>query len=349
MRDDAGAVSGRVGVVGADHGLKLRHYDLGFGRVRSDNRERTDAFAVEVKALGVGGGDEEIHAAFGKTADGPRVFVKALAETLIGHIKEGNEALFLADRNHLIPFIVREIVARGVVAAGVKNHKGLYGQRLKVFHHRSKVDAVTRGVIVAVALYFVTGHRKNRIVVAPGGFTRGAHRKTAEVMHEVHADFQSPGAAQGLHRCGASGKNDFAGGAENHLLHEFTVTGETADRNIGMRNTGGNDRFFGFLHDFQNRGLAFFGEVGAHTEVHLFGARIGAELFRYTQNRVGGSGHKTGKKRSRHLNLTQVGIVGLRAAKPTEAFFAAFSCRLSLIQRAWFELRGIAYPRPEKL
>ena len=79
------------------------------------------------------------------------------------------------------------------------------------------------------------------------------------MVHEVHADFQSTGAAQSLYRRSATGKNDFALGAEHHLLHQRAVTRKAADRNIGVGGTGGGDRFFGFLHDFENWGDAFFG------------------------------------------------------------------------------------------
>ena len=47
-------------------------------------------------------------------------------------------------------------------------------------------------------------------MVAPGGLARCTHRGAADVVHKVHADFEGPRTAQGLHGRSAAGKNDFA-------------------------------------------------------------------------------------------------------------------------------------------
>ena len=150
VRHDAGAVSGRVGIDAADDGFQLREDDLRFFGVLRDDREGADAFAVEVEGLGIGRSNEEVKVAFRKATDGPCIFGESLTEALIGHVKEGNEAFFAADLDDFIPFVVREIIPRGVVAAGMKNDERFGGERFQVFHESREVDAFF-AVVVTVA------------------------------------------------------------------------------------------------------------------------------------------------------------------------------------------------------
>ena len=119
-------MSGRIGVVGANQSFQFAHDAGGFFLVLADDGQCADTFAIEREGLGERAGNEEGNTGIGKLTDGTGVFFKTVAEALIGDIKERNQFVLNADVNHLSPLFLSQVVACGVVAAGMQNHNGVF-------------------------------------------------------------------------------------------------------------------------------------------------------------------------------------------------------------------------------
>lgn len=71
---------------------------------------------VKTHVFGEGLRNKQLHTLLGEVPHRPAVLQKTSAcETLIGHVEEGQELLFLAERAELLPLWLSEIDACGIV------------------------------------------------------------------------------------------------------------------------------------------------------------------------------------------------------------------------------------------
>jgi len=225
----------------------------------------------------------------------------AFAETLVGHVQEGHQAAGLDGVDHLLPLRRREVVARGVVAAGVQHHHGTGGRRVQRGQHAGHVDAPCSGVVVGVGLHREARVGEQRAVVFPGGVADQHLGAGVQALEKVGADLQAAGAAQGLHgghpAAGHQGLAGFALAAEHQVLHGLVVGRDPVDRQVALGFGLLNQRLLSRCHALQQGQLAVFVVVHTHPQIDLGGVGVGVELFIEAQNGIAGCHFDGGKKR----------------------------------------------------
>ena len=254
---------GWVAVVGADDDFQLAEYPASFFLVLAQHREAADAFAVQAEALGERGGDKEVHARGHELADYRAVLLDAVAKALVGHVEEGGEFAGLEHFDDLVPLRGGDVVARGVVAAGVQHDDGAWGGSLQAGEHAVEVDATFFSVVVGIAADFETGVGEQGAVVFPARIRDEHLGIRAELLQEVGADLQAAGAANGLHGGHAAAFHGLAVRPEHQCLNGIVVCHDAVDRQVAARRGLGHHLLLGRLHALQERKFAVVVEVHA--------------------------------------------------------------------------------------
>ncbi len=216
-----------------------------------------------------------------------------MAEALVGHVQEGREAARLHDLDHAVPLGGRDVVAGGVVAAGVQHGDGAGRGRLQAGEHAVEVHAALGGVVVGVRADLETGLREQRAVVLPARVADQHLRGRVQAFEEVGANLEATRAAEGLHRGHAAALEGLAVGTEHQALDRVVVGGDAVDGQVTACGRLVHHRLFGGLHALEQRQLAVLIEIHPYPQVHLGGVAVGGELFVQTQDRVAG-GHFNG-------------------------------------------------------
>ncbi len=298
--DDLGAVGGRVGVVAADDALDLRQHAAGFFFAGANHAERPDALAVEREALGEGGGDEKVEPGGKELLDDRAVLGNAFAEALVGHVEEGHELARLEGGDHLFPLRRADVVAGGVVAAGVQHDDGARGGGVERGEHGVEVHALLGGVVIGISAHVEARGFEERAVVFPAGVGDQHLRVGVEALEEVGAHFQPAGAAQALHRGDAARGHGLVVGAEHQSLHRFVVGGDAVDGQIAARLGRLHELRFSRFHAGQQRQLAVGVGIDADAQVDLVGVGVSSKLFVQAEDGIARGHFHAGKKRLGH-------------------------------------------------
>ena len=134
-----------------------------------------------------------------------------------------------------------QVIACGIVAAGMQNHNGVFFQTAEALKHGREVDAVVFFVIVRILADFETSLFKNCNVVLPCRCADNGFRIFENSCKEVCADFKSTGTAERLNGNGMLFFDDRRIGTENQLLNAGVKSRNTGDRKISMRLAGFKD------------------------------------------------------------------------------------------------------------
>ena len=221
--------------------------------------------------------------------DGAGILFKTVTEALVSNIEERNQLVLNADVNNLGPLFLSQVIACGIVAAGMQNHNGVFFQTAEALKHGREVDAVVFFVIVRILADFETSLFKNCNVVLPCRCADNGFRIFENSCKEVCADFKSTGTAERLNGNGMLFFDDRRIGTENQLLNAGVKSRNTGDRKISMRLAGFKDSLLGFGNDAQKRYFAVFGAVHADTQINFLVAGVGFESFVEAENGIVGS------------------------------------------------------------
>ena len=130
---DAGAVKGRVGIHWSDEDLQLTLDASLLLWICGYEGESTDTFAVETHILRKGLGQSDLVTLLDKVANGERVVGGvSRGETLIRHVEEREELLFLDEVRDLPPLGRGGVYTSGVVGAGMQEDNSTFGSVLCV-------------------------------------------------------------------------------------------------------------------------------------------------------------------------------------------------------------------------
>ena len=283
-----GAVGGGVGVVRADADLELRQHPPGGVRRRGDHRQRADALAVEAERLRERGGDEELQAGGQELSDDRAVLLDAEAEALVRHVEEGHQIALAQHLDDLIPLGGGEVVAGGVVAAGVQHHDGARLGALEVGQHPVDVDALQRGLVVAVAVHPETRAREQRAVVLPARVGDQDGGRRLDLLEQVRAHLQCAGAAERLDGRDPALDEGLGIRPEHQRPHGLTVGGHAVDAEVALRRRLGRESLLSRPDALQQGQLAAVVEVDTHPEVDLLRPLIGDEGLGEAENGVCG-------------------------------------------------------------
>ena len=146
-RHQGAAVGRRVGIVGADDALDLRHDAAGFFLGGGDDGQGANALAVQREVLGERAGGEELQPDW-RRHERRRHRLRYRRQSPGRPCRGRAPAAFLADGNHFGPLGVGQVGTRRVVAAGVQDDDRTGIQALQASHHASEVDATRGGVVV---------------------------------------------------------------------------------------------------------------------------------------------------------------------------------------------------------
>ena len=297
------ALGGWAGVVGTNNDLHLTQHACRFLFAGAHHAERAHAFAVKREALRERGGHEKVHARGQELLHSRAVFGNAFAEALVGHVQKGDQAFGLDRRDHLRPLLGREVVAGRVVATGVQRHDGAVGRGLQCGQHGVKADAASFRVVVGIGIDVETGAGEQRAVVFPAGVADEHGGVGVQLFQEVGTQFQTAGAAHGLHRDHAARGDGLMVSTKHQALHGLVVSRNAVDGQVAVGLGRVCHLALGLGHALQQGQLARVVVVDAHAEVDFGRVGVGVELFGQTQNRVtrggfdgleygGGQGHR---------------------------------------------------------
>jgi len=137
----AGTVERRVGVHRSDDDLQLA-LDTGlFLWIGCDEGEGTDTFSVETHVLREGLGQSDLVTLLDEVADGEGVLGGVSgSETLVRHVKEGEELLLLDEIRDFLPLGRGWVNTSGVVGTGVQENDSTLGSILYIRVGRSSVS-----------------------------------------------------------------------------------------------------------------------------------------------------------------------------------------------------------------
>ena len=128
---DAGTMKGGIGIHRSDDDLQLTlHASLLLG-IGGDEGESANAFAVETHVLREGLGESDLMTLLDKMTNGEGVVGSvSRGETLVCHVKEGEELLFLDNVRNFLPLSTSGVDARGVVCTGMQEDYSTLGSVL---------------------------------------------------------------------------------------------------------------------------------------------------------------------------------------------------------------------------
>ena len=304
-RNHRGAVRWRVAVVGTNHDLELAEHAAGFFLVAAQHAQGAYAFTVQAEAFGERGRDKKVQAGGNEFGDDGAVFGQTVAKALVGHVQEGRQLARLARSNHLIPLRRADVVAGGVVAAGVQHDDGGRGRAAQGGQHGVEIDTAARGIVVGVVFDAKPSLGEQRAVVFPARIGNQHFRAGCQQVQKIGPNFQTAGATDGLHGGDAARLHGLAVGAEDQRLDAGIVGGNAVDRQVAACAGVFHQHFFCLAHAIEQRQFALVVVVDADTEIDFCRVGVGVELFVETQNRVAG-GHSNGAK-ERHAKSLQGG------------------------------------------
>ena len=190
--------------------------------------------------------------------------------------------------NHLVPLRRGDVIAGGVVAAGVQHARWCRARR------RSGWPACRRSCAAPLARRSTRRYRPVKTGVGEQArwFSSGVGDQHlgvgADLLREVGTDLRAASAADGLHGGHAAGLHGFAVGAEHQAL-------DGCHRRRCRRWAGSHGRWAFPSWSFQRpartaaRQLAVVVEINADAQVDLVGVGVGVELFVQTQDGVAGA------------------------------------------------------------
>ena len=181
------------------------------------------------------------------------------------------------------------------MAAGVQHHHGTGGCSFQVRQHAGGVDAARRRVVIGVGTDLKTGGAENRPMVFPAGVRNQQFGGRAQAVQKIGSNLEAAGSTQGLDGGYALAQGRVA--AEDQVFDGGVIGHDAVNRQIAARAGRIGPGFFGGAHTLQQRQLAGVVEIHAHTQIHLVGVGVGAELFVQAKNRVTGGHFDGGKER----------------------------------------------------
>lgn len=132
--------------------------------------ESAGALTVQTKVLGEGLGDAELEALIDEVADRPRVAGEiARREALVCCVEERKVLTFAQNDRDLLPLVLGQVDAGGVVGAGVQDDDGAGRSFAQGTEHAVEVEAFGFGGKVGVVGESEADIGEDLVVVGPGG------------------------------------------------------------------------------------------------------------------------------------------------------------------------------------
>lgn len=124
-----------------------------------------NALPVKAHVFGEGLPYKQLHALLDEVSHRPAVLQKASAcKALIGHVEEGQKLLVLAERAELLPLLLSEVDARGIVGGCVKDDDRPVFPCAEELHHLIEVDALELVRVIGV-LFAAQTHSLSHFLV----------------------------------------------------------------------------------------------------------------------------------------------------------------------------------------
>ncbi len=167
--DDGAAVAGRVGVVGAHHGLDVAERGFRLLACGADERHGAHALVVQAEVLGIGTGDDQFVARLRQTQPALGVLAEAAGKALVGEIDQGQDAHVGHELRDDVPLLRSQVDARRVVATAVQ-HKHIARRHAR--HgggHALEVERIRCRVEIGIGLDRQTRRCEDARVVGPRG------------------------------------------------------------------------------------------------------------------------------------------------------------------------------------
>jgi hypothetical protein len=209
--DHTSTVNRRIRVHRANENLQLALENLRtFLRLR-DERERTDALAVETKVLGKRLANQGSMTISQERIHRSHVTLRiARCEALIRRIEEHEMLAILADLGELLPLLDVRVNAGRVVRASVQQNDRSLGRVGDILSHSLEIETSGRRVVVAILLPCKTCIRSDRNVVGPRGIRHVDRRSLGQpALEEVRCNTKSSGTRESLDRGETLGLDDF--------------------------------------------------------------------------------------------------------------------------------------------
>ena len=219
---------------------------------------------------------------------------------MVGHVEECGEFAGLDHGNHLVPLRGCDVIAGGVVAAGVQQHDGAGGRSIQCGQHAVKIDAAQAavGALVEVGVSFdreaCVGEQG--AVVFPAGVGNQHLSGGADFFQEVSPNFQTASTANGLHGGHATALDHIGVGTEHQCFHTCVIGRNTVDGQVATGSGLFHHGLFCGLHTLQQWQFAVVVEIHTHAEVDFVGVGVCVVLLVQTQDRVAGGHFDSGKQ-----------------------------------------------------
>ncbi|MNX99130.1 hypothetical protein D3C86_1315630 [compost metagenome] len=322
----AGAVGGRVAVVGAHGAGQLAQHAAGFVGALADHAQAAAALAIQREVLRERVGHQCRHVLAGQFAHGEGVVVEPRAKALVGHVHEGQQLARLEHRDDLAPLVLVQVHTGRVVAAGVQQHDATLRNGFDGRQHGVELQAARGGVVVRVRIHLEAGALEDHAVVLPARVA-DPHLRGGEVaLQEVGTHAQRAGAAQRLQRGDAAFGAGGAVFAKHQRLHGLAVAGNASHRQVGARAHVREQRGFGFGHGLHHRQAAFAVEIDADAQVDLVGTRVLLEVLVEREDRVARKGFDM-FEHGKALAVFQGAVTHCACTLGARSAAAAFFCR----------------------
>ncbi|CFN66877.1 Uncharacterised protein [Bordetella pertussis] len=279
LGDDARAMGRRVAVDGADGAGQLAQHAAGLLGGFADHAQPAAALAVQREILRERVGHHTGHARLGQGPHSIGVVVQAIAEALVGHVDEGDQAALAQHRNQRVPLGAIEVHAGRVVAAGVQQHDAAGRQAAHRGQHLVKAQAAAGVVVIGICVHREAGALENGAMVFPARVADPDFRLGKIALEEIGAHFQRARPAQRLHGGDAAGAARGAAGAEHQFLHQVAIGRQAGHRQVGARPDVGQQRGLGLAGGGHDGDAAGFVEIDADGQVDLADTGIFLEIL----------------------------------------------------------------------
>ena len=244
--------------------------------------ERADALVVHTEVFGIRAGNQQFFIVFQEYAQAVGIFFQAVAEALVGKVKQWQPAFFGRKFSQSFPLFGRRVDAGRVVAAAVQQDDVALLRLAQVFNHAVPIQTVFGGIVITIWFVLDTDCFGDGVVVWPSRIGNPDGLRVQLTFDKLGRNTQCACTAKALRCFGATAGNDFVVFAKQQDLGLLVVIGNAVDGQVVFGCFAFQQAFFSLFDGFDNRRRAGCIFVHADAEIDFFGTGFSFKRFAQT-------------------------------------------------------------------
>lgn len=244
--------------------------------------ERTGTFIIHTKIFRIRTGNQQLLIVFQECTQAIGIFFQAVAEALVGKVKQQQPALFSRKSSQNSPLFGHRVDIDRIVAAAVQRGDVVFLRLAQAFNHAIPIQAIFSGIIVAIGSVLDTDRFGGCVMVWPGRIGDPDGLYVQLTLGKLSRNMQCAYTAKALRCLGATARDDFMVPAKQQNLSLFVVVGNTTDGQVVFGCFTFQQAFFSLFDGLDSGYCTGCALVHIDTGIDFFGTGFGSERFTRT-------------------------------------------------------------------